>query len=116
MIEHDDRIGPIPSSYTPSSLHSAIAAAAQRATRNAGRRDTGSRDAGDPDRWEAEGGAGASRAGLQKQLLERPTTRAGMSARPSYDSPHRSAVEAMRVEAAAEARVLASRGPADRNE
>ena len=116
MIEHDDRIGHVPSSYTPSSPHSAIAAVAQRATRNAGLRDKGSRDAGDLDRWEAEGGAGATRAGLQKQLFERPTTRAGMSARPSYDWPHRSAVEAMLGETAAETRVVASQGPADANE
>ena len=116
MSEHDNRTGHVPSSYALSSPHSAITAAAQRATKAYDARNEALRDAADMDRWEAEGGAAASRTRLQENSFQRVTIRARMSTRPSYDSSARSDVEAMVAGSgskSARATVSASRPPSD---
>ena len=117
MIEHDDHVGHAPNSYTESSPHSLLAAAAQRATRHAWQRNSVSREAADVERWEAEGGASASRPRLQMKAPQPRTMRAAMSTRPSYDSPHRSTLDTVGATAArASVEARAGKGPADGNE
>ena len=87
--------GPLSVVYAISpSRPSLIAAAAQRATQDFARRNKHSEERSDLERWEGEGGAVAARAKAKKSAKASRTC-AAMSSRPSYDSPHRSVVEAM---------------------
>ena len=84
-------------------------AATQRATKDL------ALDSSDLARWEGEGGA-ARQGQAGNTASKRPAVHTAMSARPSYDSPHRSAVEVMvSAMTTRAARVVAGQGPLSSN-
>ncbi len=118
MTKHLDRTvhGPLSLVYALStSRRSFIAAGAQRATQDFAARNKHSDERSALERWEGEGGAVAAGAKVRKST-KALRTYAAMSSRPSYDSPHRSIVEAMlnaSTAASASSPVGANRGPTD---
>lgn len=97
MTNHLDRTlhGPPSLVYSIStSRRSFIAAGVQRATQGLPGLKKHPDERSDLERWEGEGGAIATRAEL-KESAQALRKHAAMSSRPSYDSPHRSVVEAM---------------------